>query len=211
MGLPIFSLVIILASLLSSIFPELASIFIFDRSAIFRGEIWRIFTCHFVHFSNTHLAYNIFAFGIVGYIIEKKKYPNFCLLYFCLAFSISISLFVLKPNMLFFGGLSGIVCGALYYCALMGIKESQTLKRISFLIVTFLPIKIAAEIYTNASILPYWEHQSFIPMQTSHIIGCLVAALFYLSKNIRKNALTNNFMHMTGDHELVNPTSFRGR
>lgn len=191
MSLSIFSFVIILASVLSSILPELSSILIFDRSSLFRGEVWRILTCHFVHFSYTHLAYNLFAFGVASYVIEKKNYPNFCLLYICLAFSISMTLFILRPNMVLYGGLSGIACGVLYYCALMGIKESKPWGRICFLFVLLLPIKIAAEICYSASVLPYFGNQPFVPMQTSHIVGCLVAVLFYLFGNMKKNALTN--------------------
>jgi rhomboid family GlyGly-CTERM serine protease len=189
MGIPIFTFTIILASLLSSISPELSSLLIFDRSAVVRGEVWRILTCHFVHFSSTHLAYNLFTFGLAGYVIEKKNYPHFGRLCLWLALAISIALFTLKPNMNYYGGLSGIACGALYYCALMGIKESRPWKTICFLIVLFLPIKIAVEIYINVSVLPHWEHQSFVPMQTSHIVGCMVAVLFYVAENKRKKSL----------------------
>lgn len=196
MGLPIFPILIILVSLLSSVLPELSSVFIFDRSALVRGEIWRMFTCHFVHFSYPHLSYNIFAFGIAGYVIKKKNYPHFCLLYLCLAFTISISLFILRPTMNYYGGLSGIACGALYYIALKGIKEPSPWKRICVLIVFFLPIKIALEIYNNTSVLPYWEHQSFVPMHTSHIIGCLVAASFYLAEIIIEKC-SNNRLNLT--------------
>lgn len=190
MGIPLFTSAIILASLLSSISPELSSLLIFDRSALVRGEVWRILTCHFVHFSGTHLAYNLFAFGIAGSVIEKKNYPHFGRLCLWSALAISISLFTLKTDMHYYGGLSGIACGALYYCALMGIKETRPWQKICFLIILFLPIKIAIEIYLSVSVLPYWEHQSFVPMQTSHIIGCLVAVLFYFTENKRKKSLT---------------------
>ncbi len=183
---------IILASMLSSVWPESASVLIYDRSALISGEFWRFFTCHFVHFSNTHLAYNLFAFGIAVYIIEKKRYADFYLLYLCSAFAISVSLFILKPAMALYGGLSGIACGSLYYCALMGVKETPAWQRISFLTLIFIPLKIAVEFYNSASILPYGEHQSFISMPASHIIGCLAAVLFYIAQNVSKKALTKH-------------------
>ena len=211
MSLPIFSLLIISISLLSSIFPGMASVIIFDRGAILSGEVWRLFTCHFVHFSNSHLAYNIFAFGIAGYVIEKKQYPNFPLLYLCLTISISTSLIILEPNMAFYGGLSGVACGTLYYCALMGIRENRTWQRICLLVVLFLPIKIAAEVFTNASILPYWEKQTFVPMQTSHIMGCTIAVLFYMYEKKRKNS-SDQALHQTAGTfaALTRQGSWRG-
>ncbi|PID73569.1 MAG: rhombosortase [Desulfobacterales bacterium] len=196
---PIITFIIILASLLSSIFPELESAFIFDRSALIRGEFWRIFTCHFVHFSNTHLTYNLITFGIAGYVFEKKNYSYFFLLLLCLAFSISISLLTLKPNMRYYGGLSGVVCGVLYYCALMGIKETRPWQTICFLTVLFLPIKIAVEIYNSASVLPYFGNQSFIPMQTSHIAGCLAAVSFYFSAQKRDKDLASQLKQTAND------------
>jgi hypothetical protein len=69
-------------------------------------------------------------------------------------------------------------------------KETKPWQTICFLMLLFLPIKIAAEIYISASILPYWEQQSFVPIQTSHILGCLVAILFYLAKNKRRDSPT---------------------
>lgn len=191
MSIPIFTFVIILASLLSSILPEFSPLLIFDRNALVRGEIWRILTCHFVHFSSIHLAYNLFAFGVAGYVIEKKNYPHLGRLFFLLALAISISLFVLKPNMEYYGGLSGIACGTIYYVALMGIRETGPWKKICLLILLFLPIKIGIETYLSISVLPYLEHQSFVPIQTSHIIGCLVAVLFYFRQNKDKKVLTN--------------------
>ena len=168
-----------MASVLVTISPVLSSILIFDKNSPLVGYFWRILTCHLVHFSPTHLAYNVFTFGIGGYLIEKENYPHFGLLLLWLSLFISISLFTLKPDMNYYGGLSGIACGTLYYCALMGLKESRPWQTVCLLMLLFLPIKIAVEIYKNSSILPYQEHQLFIPMQTSHIVGCLGAVLFY--------------------------------
>lgn len=188
MGIPVFTIAVALASLLASILPELSSLLIFDRSAILRGEIWRIFTCHVVHFSVPHLIYNLLVFIVSGYIIEKNNFRQFGWFCFWLASAISISLFVFKPNMVYYGGLSGVACGSLYYLALVGIKNGRPWQSICQLIVLFVPVKIAIEIYNSASILPYWEQQSFVPMHTSHIVGCTVAMLFYLFKLKEKHS-----------------------
>lgn len=182
MTIPVFTIAVALASLLASILPELSSLLIFDHNALVRGEIWRILTCHFVHFSTPHLTYNLLVFIVSGYIIEKNNYRQFGWLLFWLASAISISLFVLKPNMVYYGGLSGVACGSLYYWALRGIKNGRPWQSICQLIVLFVPVKIAIEIYNSASVLPYWEQQFFVPMHTSHIVGCTVAILFYLFK-----------------------------
>ena len=186
MRIPAFTMVIVLASLLASVLPELPSVFIFDRDAIGEGEIWRLFTGHVVHFSPAHLMYNLLVFGISGYIIEKANYRRFGWLCFWLAASISVALFVLEPNMAYYGGLSGVACGTLYYCALMGLGKDRPWQLMSLLIVLFVPVKIAFEIYSSAPVLPYWEQQSFVPMHASHIVGCSVAVLFYLLNSLER-------------------------
>ena len=96
-----------------------------------------------------------------------------------MAFIIGTALFILKPAMTYYGGLSGLACGFIFYCALLGVAASNPRRKISKLIIFFLPIKILLESYNNASILPYWGQQTFVIMPVSHITGIVVALLFY--------------------------------
>lgn len=177
---PIITTLVFIVCLSIIIWPELLTFLMFDRIGIWKGELWRIFTCHLVHFSILHLSYNLFVFVVSGYIIEKNCYGNFGWLLICMALAISITLFILEPDMAYYGGLSGIACGSLYYCALMSVKKDWTWKSIHLLIIIFIPIKIAVEIYNKTSIMPYLERQSFVPMHASHIVGCFVAILFFI-------------------------------
>ncbi len=187
-SIPYCTLAIAVASIFATILPALSDVLIFDRQALLDGELWRIFTAHMVHFSVPHLTYNLIIFIVCGYIIEKNS-RQFCQFYFYLAIAISLSLFFIHPDMFYYGGLSGIVYGLLYYCALIGICNNHQWRLFYLLIIVFLPMEIWFEKYHNAPVLPYWEQQNFIPMHTSHIIGCCVAILFFLSNFIRKYPL----------------------
>ena len=70
---PLFTLVILFASVLSFISPKIAALLVFDRSAVMQGEAWRLFSSHFVHFSNIHLFYNLLVFSIAGWLVERKN------------------------------------------------------------------------------------------------------------------------------------------
>ncbi len=177
--LPILTLSIVLISMVSFFSSEIASVLIFDRQAILRGEIWRLFSSHLVHFTRTHLVYNLFAFGIAGWIVERKSSSLLLFLYICMAPVMGMALLVFKPGMLFYGGLSGIACGLIYYIALLKMKEAPW-KIMSRAIIICLPIKLVIELYTHASVLPYWEHQPFVIMPISHVAGVVMACLFYL-------------------------------
>jgi rhomboid family GlyGly-CTERM serine protease len=190
---PILTIIFLLVSAVSYIFPEIASVLIFDRNAVLQGQIWRLFSSHFVHFNGTHLVYNLLAFGTAGWIVEKKCFLHFSLLSVLMALVISSSLFILKPTMTYYGGLSGLACGFIFYCALLGTEEPGPWRTIGKLIIFFLPIKIALEFYFSASILPYWRQQEFVTMPASHVTGIAVALLFYVAVKINKKYSNNRF------------------
>ena len=182
--IPINTISVLVLCIASSKVNALASLFVYDREAIFRGELWRLITSHFVHFSDTHLIYNILVFGIIGWIIEHKGYKYFKFLCLLMACSISTVLLVLKPDMAYFGGLSGIACGSILYCSLLCLREPAPWRTISIFSIIFLFVKISLETYNDGSLLPYWGTLDFVPIPLSHITGSLTAIiLFFLTHN----------------------------
>jgi len=185
--IPINTITVIALCIASSKIQVLSSAFIYDRNAIWRGEIWRLVTSHFVHFNSIHLIYNIIAFGIVGWIIESKGNKHFKLLYFVTACSISAVLLAVKPDMVYFGGLSGIACGFFVYCALLCLHEHPPWRFISILSLIFISAKMGCELYSDGSILPYWGSHDFIPVPISHIAGSISALILFLLIKIKKS------------------------
>lgn len=185
--LPIFTICVIALSVLASRMDALAALLVYDSDAIHKGEIWRLVTSHLVHFGAMHLIYNALAFGIAGWIIESKG--DRCFKYSCLlsAFSIGVALMIFKPGMLYFGGLSGVACGAIMYGALLCLREKSPWPTVSRLTIVFLLVKIILELHTNGSLLPYGGRQIFVSVPLSHLVGGLTAlSLFLLT---RKNTL----------------------
>ena len=178
---PIVTILILLSSLVSYLFPEVADFFVFDRKSIGRGELWRLFSAHLTHFNLTHLAYNLLAFGAVGWIVERKNRLHFFLLFLFLAICISSSLWVLKPAMRYYGGLSGIASGFIFYAALFGTEEPGPFRMVCLAVLIFIPVKIFLEIIQNASILPYPAQVRFVTMPISHLTGVTAAVLFYIA------------------------------
>ena len=109
---------------------------------------------------------------------------------------------LMEPAMRYYGGLSGLACGAIYYLALFGLGESKFWRRFSLLILLIVPLKIFFEIYSRKSILPYGDPLNFITMPLSHVLGILTAAFLFftikISKKRQNNARIdrfNNFLH----------------
>lgn len=192
---PILTLLILSVSAVSFISSKITLMFVFDRTALIQGELWRLFTSHFVHFTIVQLGYNLLVFGIAGSIVERKSRLHFGILFTVMALVISATLFILKPAMIYYGGLSGLACGFIFYCALLGITEAGPWEIISKLIIFILPIKIFFEMYNTASILPYWGQQNFVIMPISHITGVVVSLVFYLILKY-SNGYTNSRCHI---------------
>lgn len=177
--IPTFTAGVLVLCIASSKIAIIASLFVYDRVAILRGELWRLVTSHFVHFNDIHLIYNLIAFGVIGWIIEYKGYRYFKFLCLLMACSISAVMIVLKPDMSFFGGLSGIVCGAIAYCSLQCLLAKTPWRTISIFTIIFLFVKVGLEIYNSGSLLPYWGTHDFIPIPLSHITGIFIAFIFF--------------------------------
>jgi rhomboid family GlyGly-CTERM serine protease len=192
--IPIHTICVLVLCIALSKVNALASLFVYDREAIFRGELWRLVTSHFVHFSDLHLIYNIFVFGIVGWIVEYKGFKFFKLLWVLMACSISATLLLIKPDMIYFGGLSGMACGYILYCSLLCLREPSPWRNISIFAIILLFVKIILETYNKGSVLPYLGVQTFIPMPLSHTVGSLTALIIFLfTQNIilKQNILSS--------------------
>jgi len=46
--------------------PGVPALLQLDRAALGAGELWRILTCHWAHWSLDHLVWDVLAFGVLG-------------------------------------------------------------------------------------------------------------------------------------------------
>ena len=121
--LPVITLLTVSAAVIIAQFPECSPWLVYDRSAILSGQIWRLFTGHWIHFSTSHLIYDSLALGVAGWIIETQRLPNFGWLCLLAPWLISGMLLVVEPHMELFGGLSALATSAVVYMALCGLGD----------------------------------------------------------------------------------------
>lgn len=84
----------------------------FDREAIDNGQVWRLFSAHFVHLSTAHLLGNSMGVVLLGYI-SGRSLSNFLgvlLLAWCVAV-VGIGLYVYADYLQRYVGLSGVLHG----------------------------------------------------------------------------------------------------
>jgi rhomboid family GlyGly-CTERM serine protease len=105
------------AALLGQVHPEWRSTLVYDRTGIGRGEWWRLWTGHLVHFGWPHFVADAGLFLIMGWLLAHR-HPWFSRLALVLMpLFISLAIYWGEPTMERYGGLSAVDLGLLLFLA----------------------------------------------------------------------------------------------
>ncbi len=99
-------------------------VLIFDRGAIARGEWWRIWTGHLVHFGWPHFVADAGLFLILGRLLEWEHPRLTWIALLLMPVVISASIYWFDPGMTRYGGLSAVNIGLLLFLACQGWQRS---------------------------------------------------------------------------------------
>ena len=84
------------------------------------GQVWRLFTPAFLHFSITHLGFNMLNLVTLGNLLERRiRSPHYLLVTGSIILASDLGQYFISSNP-FFGGMSGVVYGLLGYIWLRG-------------------------------------------------------------------------------------------
>jgi rhomboid family GlyGly-CTERM serine protease len=201
--LPVCTALVIGMSMVIYQSSALSSLLVFDRLAIDQGEFWRLLTGHLVHLSSTHLFANVLALGVVGSVIERLRLPGNAALPVVMALGISIVLYIYEPQLIVYGGLSGIIYGLATYLALFGLGYRRY-KAASALLLGTMLWSIARGLLSGeaGTLIPRPEPFQSVPL--SHLAG-LVAAVALVSLMLARSLMNP---HRGGFHTPTH--AFRG-
>ncbi len=101
----------------------------FDRRLIYL-EPWRLFTCHWTHWSLQHLAWDLVVFAILSLLSAKTSMFKFLMVMTIASLFISLSVILLEPTIIYYRGLSGLDSAlfTLLSLELMSKRVNRTLK-----------------------------------------------------------------------------------
>ena len=142
--------------------------------------LWRMFTCHLVHWSAEHLFYDGICFAIIASMLPAWKTLA------CLAISarvVAITVTLAYPEMTAYGGLSGVNCALFVVWALHIAKQSKTIGGLALVAI------IAKTLFEIQAGHTFFVTNTFIPANMAHVAG-IVAGVFcgicgnHLSKGI---------------------------
>jgi len=122
---PWVTVVIAVAALLTFAYPKMSDVFIYERSSIFSGQVWRTWTGHIVHFGPNHLAWDLAVFLPAGCWLESLRPRCARWLYLLAPVIISAVLLLFDPTLERYAGLSGLAMGTLVLLALVQITNKN--------------------------------------------------------------------------------------
>jgi rhomboid family GlyGly-CTERM serine protease len=159
----------------------------FSRTALARGELWRLFTGHLMHFSADHLQWDLVVFVALGSLVELRNRSHFVSSVAGSALAISLGVWWLQPQFASYRGLSGVDSALFGYLAVdilnLSRGEGRRLPALAGgLAMTLFVAKIIFELSTGRTIFVE-NNAGFTPVPLAHLIGVIVGgAVVYRSQ-----------------------------
>ena len=159
--------------------PQAQSWLAFDRTAIATGQVWRIFTCHFTHYSTEHLVWDLATFVFLGLLCEHDGRRRFVATLIGAVVLIPLAVAVALPDMANYRGLSGIDSALFALLAVTVLREKIAERAWVWvagiaLVVAGFVAKIAFETQTGATVFMDSASAALVPVPLAHIVGGLV-------------------------------------
>ncbi len=197
---PWASIVVVVLVLVLAAMPALAPVLLYDRLALVRGELWRLWTGHFVHFGASHLLWNVVVFAIASIWVERLAPRRARLLLLVAPMAIGIALYGLDPALGFYGGLSGLTAAMLAFLAFTqlagGATDAKSAASVSDprpsagesgptpaaadrwfwrAVLVLILVKIAAEFAVGMPLFARFASEGIQPVPLAHLAGVLAA------------------------------------
>ncbi|MBA6373421.1 MULTISPECIES: rhombosortase [unclassified Colwellia] len=142
--------IVLIISLVAFIFDSsLSGFFVYQRSLVTQGEVWRVFSGHFFHTNGAHFLLNsaavIMLWALHGHFYTIKSY---LIVFMISAVICAAGIHWFSPNIEQYVGLSGILHGLFIWGAIEDIKAKE---RTGYLLLIGVILKIAHEQYYGAS------------------------------------------------------------
>ena len=176
----ILTLFIVCFAILAYSFPRFSALLVYDRQAILNGELWRLLTAPLVHFSVSHMFWDVAVFGLAGFAINASGYRSFWLICSFAAVIPSLIFILALPELERFGGLSGLATGAVAYFCLCSAFKTKKNRFLWLLILLFIGTKIIIEATIGTPIFVQTGNMPFRVLPSVHIIGFLGAFATFL-------------------------------
>lgn len=189
LAFPWLTLLLALLAGAAFISDPLSSALIYDRALIFRGELWRIWTGHVVHFGLSHVTWNLAVFVPSGWWLERL-WPKTTRWYYAVSpLVISAAMLALDPSLTRYAGLSGLATGMLVLLAALQLgRRAEEPAWFWISVLLLVAIKIGVELFTGAPVfVSGFGDIRTVPL--AHIFGIVCAIAFWIPSKMTRHAV----------------------
>ena len=155
--------------------PWLSDQALYDLLAIQQGQLWRLLTAPLAHFSTSHLFWNLLLFLVFGAMLETCRRRSLILVSAVTALTTGVIYLLFVPDLLYYGGLSGLLTGIVTYLALVKINRRENSASMWIFVLVLLLAKIGVESVTDQPLFVATAGTNFHVLPSSHLIGLSTA------------------------------------
>lgn len=135
--------------------------------------IWRLWTCHLVHFGAGHALLDLAALGVPFALVPARAWPRLLLGLFLVAPVLSLALLPVLDGGTYRGA-SGLACAA-WSMAGAALARDRGTRAEGLLLLGLLGAKLAAECWSGAALLP--GGAGWVSLPAAHRWGTLLGLL----------------------------------
>ena len=174
--IPWVSLLLTVAAAIIHLSYSLRIQLLYDRSVPVHHELWRLITCHWVHLSTDHFFWSATTFLFLGSLCEIMDPKKYYAAVGISAISIPIVIRWGMPDLMIYGGLSGLDCAL--YALLMVLFIKREIRSCSWIWVVLFSLllgglvaKIIYESATGLTIFVGNTQTNMVPVPLAHLVG----------------------------------------
>ena len=161
--------------------PAAAPLLEYDRQAVLAGgQLWRLFSGHLAHWSTPHLALDLGALLLLGWVAERKDRRRLGLLLVAAALVISVVL-LRDPTWSTYRGLSGVDAALYVYVAVTlwreGASQRRPMRVVALALLAAFVGKMIVEGLSGAAIFMAPGDAQTVVL-SAHVSGALVGLWF---------------------------------
>lgn len=146
-----------------------------DRTAALHGECWRWWTGHWVHFSFSHLGWNLAVLLAAGAWLELAR-PGWLLRHTLVAAPlISLGLLAAEPGMAVYGGLSALATSVVTLLALDRLCGARTDRVLGATLLLMVAAKSGHDAFQSFPVFSRFDQSAVRLSRCAHGIGMLAA------------------------------------
>jgi rhomboid family GlyGly-CTERM serine protease len=182
---PVLTLMAAFAAVAAAAIPGSSRWLIYNRTEILSGEVWRLYTGHWVHFSSRHLICDLLPVCVSGWIAESLALPFLGWLWLLAPWLIGLALLAFEPGISECGGLSGLAVTLVIYVAITGWNARGAWRWICRAALIATMAKLACECVTGRSVFDTFDGLPVVVSTTAHVTGAACGCLLYIAARWR--------------------------